>query len=150
MEFLKSQCVEDRPWLFSREVKTTMSQVEQIEQVIRSYLYTWFNKDVPYKIEQKTVGWTPRLDGSLVIEQELVVADSVVARMILGVRNRMLYQLKMHVQNRLELLWGIKPIVVHLWVKAEKQRVSRQDQQASLKAKFETNLYSKGSGGDRK
>ncbi|CAD7926442.1 unnamed protein product [Amoebophrya sp. A25] len=46
-----------RPWLFSPERKSTASQVEQVKQLIRSVLFTWFNKDVPYKIEQETVGW---------------------------------------------------------------------------------------------
>ena len=34
-----------------------------------------FNSDVPYKFEQQTVGWTPRLDGSLLIEHEIIVTQ---------------------------------------------------------------------------
>jgi GTPase Era involved in 16S rRNA processing len=62
-----------RPWVFPPDVKTSLSKTEQVEQVIRGKLFAWFNRDLPYKIEQQTVGWSCKLDGSLVIEQELTV-----------------------------------------------------------------------------
>ena len=46
-----------RPWTYHGDCKSTLSKAEQVEQVIRSFLYTWFNGDLPYTIKQKTVGW---------------------------------------------------------------------------------------------
>ncbi len=85
-----------------------LSKTQQVEELVRTYLFCWFNKDVPYKIQQQVVGWTPKLDGSLTIEHEIIVPDSVVARMILGVRNRLLVRLRENVQYKLEERWKIK------------------------------------------
>ena len=38
-------------------------------QLIRTYLFCWFNKDVPYRISQRTVGWSQQEDGSIAVEQ---------------------------------------------------------------------------------
>ena len=124
-----------RPWQYPTSLSSNLSKVDQLEQVVRTFLYCWFNKDLPYKIQQHTVGWTPRLDGSLVIDHELVVKDSVVARMVLGVRNRMLQQLTLKVNERLKLLWGTE-VSVKIWVKAKVQRESREDIRKKLEKGF--------------
>jgi len=115
-----------RPWTYPAEVRTTLSYVDQLRHQIDTHLFAWFNSDVPYKIEHQTIGWTPRLDGSLLIEHELVVQDSVVARMVLGVRNTIIARLRDHVSHRLRKLWGM-PVEVQIWVRALKQRLSRRD-----------------------
>ncbi|CAJ1452222.1 unnamed protein product, partial [Effrenium voratum] len=81
-------------WMYPGEMLTTMSHTDQVKQVVNAYMFKRFNVDLPYKFEQQTVGWTPRLDGSLLIEHEVMVKDSVVARMILGVRNNILRHMK--------------------------------------------------------
>jgi len=86
-----------RTWMCPPDMVTTQSKVQLVEEMIATYLYCWFNKQVPYRIEQKTVGWTPRLDGSLIIEQELLAEDNVVAMMICGIRNRIIFQMRKHV-----------------------------------------------------
>merc|ERR1712113_1156829 len=92
LEYLSSESV-SRPWTYPAELRTTLSHVDQVKHQINTHLFKWFNSDVPYKIEHQTLGWTPRLDGSLLIEHELIVQDSVVARMILGVRNTIVTRL---------------------------------------------------------
>jgi len=116
------------PWLFPEDMMTSLSQTEQVEQLIRTFLFCWFNQDVPYRVEQQTVGWTERVDGTLVIEQELVVKDSVVARLICGVRNTLIYRMSAHVQRYLEGSWK-KPVKVLIWVTPLKQRQSNDDKQ---------------------
>ncbi|CAE7528142.1 era [Symbiodinium natans] len=125
LEHLKTRA-KPRPWLYPADMITTMSHTEQVRQVVNTHLFKRFNSDVPYKIEQQTVGWTPRLDGSLVIEQEIIVKDSVVARMILGVRNSVLHDMKQQVSDTLQLLWGI-PVEARIWVRPLKQRLSNSD-----------------------
>ncbi|CAE7391117.1 ache [Symbiodinium sp. CCMP2592] len=125
LEHLKTRA-KPRPWLYPAEMITTMSHTEQVKQVVNTHIFKRFNSDVPYKIEQQTVGWTPRLDGSLVIEHEVIVKDSVVARMILGVRNSVLHDLKQQVSDTLQLLWGI-PVEARIWVRPLKQRLSKSD-----------------------
>ncbi|KFG63210.1 GTPase, partial [Toxoplasma gondii RUB] len=101
--------------------KTTLPKVQQVAELIKTYLFCWFNKDVPYRIEQQTIGWTPRLDGSLIIEQELLVKDDKVAKMVCGVRNRLLFQLRRNVSHNLEYNWGQK-VILYIHVKALRQR----------------------------
>lgn len=126
------------PWMFPADMITSLSQTEQVEQLIRTFLFCWFNQDVPYRVEQQTVGWTERVDGTLVVEQELVVKDSVVARLILGVRNALVYRMSAHVQRYLEGLWQ-RPVKVLIWVKPLKQRQSFHDkQQLIAKAKTDS------------
>ncbi|CDJ61857.1 hypothetical protein, conserved [Eimeria maxima] len=91
--------------------RTSLSKVQQIEELIRTYLFCWFNKDVPYRISQRTVGWSQQEDGSIAVEQELVVRTAQVAKMICGVRGRILLQMRKNVTYKLEQLWGC---IVHL------------------------------------
>ena len=117
---------QDRPWVYPNDTGAMLSKTHQVEELVRTYLFCWFNKDVPYKLEQQVVGWTPKLDGSLTIEHEIICEDSVVARMILGVRNRLLVRLRENVQFKLEERWGIK-VNLYIWVKAQKVRKSKKD-----------------------
>jgi len=119
-------------WVFPKDVITSLSHTEQVEQLIRTYLFSWFNKDLPYRVEQQTVGWTERPDGKLIIEQELIVKDSVAARIILGVRNSLVYRMSSHVSRRLEALWQ-RPVKVLIWVKPLKNRESFFDKQKKIK-----------------
>ena len=52
------------PWVFPPDMVAALSKVEQVEQLVRTYLLVWFNSRLPYTVQQQTVGWTPRLDGS--------------------------------------------------------------------------------------
>ncbi|PHJ18354.1 gtpase [Cystoisospora suis] len=110
-------------WVYPAAMKTTLPKVQQVAELIKTYIFCWFNKDVPYRIEQKTIGWTPRLDGSLVVEQELLVKDAKVARMICGVRNRLLFQMRRNVSYKLQQNWGQK-VLLYIHVKALKQSPS--------------------------
>lgn len=125
MDHLRKAAV-PRSWTYPAEMVTTLSHIEQIKHMINTHLFKWFNSDVPYKIQQQTVGWTPRLDGSVLVEHELIVQDSVVARMILGVRNMIVTRLQDKVSYKLNKLWGT-PIELKIWVRPLKQRLSLQD-----------------------
>ena len=145
IEFLKSKSLPG-PWRFHPDTVSTLSMTEQLEQLVRAFLFTWFNKDVPYKIHQQTVGWTERLDGTLIIEHELVVKDSVVARMVLGTKVRLLQRLKENVVFKLKKLWGLENIVLLIHVKAQQQRESKRDKIDRSKKEDFSSFLSRGSG----
>eukprot|EP00922_Rhytidocystis_sp_ex-Travisia-forbesii_P009997 GHVS01014631.1.p1 GENE.GHVS01014631.1~~GHVS01014631.1.p1 ORF type:complete len:478 (+),score=126.29 GHVS01014631.1:87-1520(+) len=106
-----------RLWTFPRDMKSTLPKIQQVEEIVKGYLMVWFNNDVPYNIEQQTIGWAEQVDGSLVIEQELIVKDDRVARMICGVRNRLVFQLRKNVSYKLSQLWALE-VIVFIHVKA--------------------------------
>lgn len=124
-EYLHAQAV-PRPWNYPEDLFTTLSHVDMIQHQVRTHLFKWFNSDLPYKVEQQTVGWTPRLDGSLLIEHELIVQDSVVARMILGPRNTLMARMRDRVSFKLRKMWGM-PVDLQIWVRPLKQRLSKRD-----------------------
>merc|ERR1712064_108137 len=97
-------------------MRTTLSYVEQIQHQINTRLFKWFNSDVPYKIQHQTVGWTPRLDGSLLVEHELIVSDTIVARIVCGVRNTLVSRLKEKASFKLSKMWDVK-VELDLWVR---------------------------------
>jgi GTP-binding protein Era len=144
-DYLKEQSLPGN-WRFSPETASTLSMTGQLEQLIRGVLFTWFHKDVPYKIQQQTVGWTERLDGTLVIEHELIVKDSVVARMILGTRAKVIQRLREHVVFKLKKLWNMEKIVLLLHVKAREQRESKRDKIERSKQVDFKSFTSRGSG----
>lgn len=133
-------------WQFSSDTTTTLSMTGQLEQLVRSFLYTWFNKDVPYKVQQQTVGWTERLDGTLVVEHELIVEDSVVARMILGTKNRLVQRLKENAEFKLKNKWKLDKLILLIHVKARKQRLSKRDKLENAKLGNMHNFVSRGAG----
>jgi len=145
VDYLKTKSTSGK-WMYPSDAVTTLPKTAQIEQLIRSLLFTWFNKDVPYKIEQQTVGWTERLDGSLVIEHELIVKDSVVARMILGTKNRLLTRLRENVVYKLKKNWNMENISLLIYVKARAQRKSKRDTIDESKRESSHLFYSRGSG----
>eukprot|EP00922_Rhytidocystis_sp_ex-Travisia-forbesii_P009992 GHVS01014625.1.p1 GENE.GHVS01014625.1~~GHVS01014625.1.p1 ORF type:complete len:444 (+),score=63.19 GHVS01014625.1:171-1334(+) len=106
-----------RMWTFPPEMTSTLPKTQQVEEIIKGYLMVWFNNDVPYNIEQQTIGWKVHMDGSLAIEQELIVKDDRVARMICGVRNRLVFQLRKNVSYKLSQLWALE-VIVFIHVKA--------------------------------
>ena len=145
VDFLKQKC-EPGDWRYAADTVTTLSMTDQLEQLIRGCLFTWFNKDVPYRISQQTVGWTERLDGTLVIEHELIVKDSVVARMILGTKNRLLQRLRENVIFKLKKMWNMENIVLLIHLKALEQRESKKDKIDRSKREDLGSFLSRGSG----
>lgn len=125
MEHLQSLAL-PRPWMYPADLVTDLPHTEQIKHLVSTYLFKWFNSDVPYKIEQQTVGWTPRLDGSLLIEHEIIVIDSVVARMICGMRTTIVSRLSDQVTYKLKKLWGTN-VELKIFVRPLHQRLSRKD-----------------------
>ena len=73
---------------------------------------------------------------TIVIEHELEVKDSVVARMVLGVRNRLVAQLAHKSQSRLQEIWNVPKVILKLVVKSLRQRQSRRDMQVVLEKSF--------------
>merc|ERR1712194_152578 len=129
LEHLRSRA-QPRSWIYPVDMKTTLAHTEQIKHMVNTHLFKWFNKDVPYKIEQQTVGWTPRLDGTLLVEHELIVKDSIVARMILGVRNTIVARLRDQVSHKLCKLWDMQ-VEVRIWVRPLQQRQSVADREVA-------------------
>ncbi|BAM41759.1 GTPase [Theileria orientalis strain Shintoku] len=105
------------PWIYPPDMVTTLSKVKIVEQLVRTYIFCWFNKDVPYKVEQNIIGWTYSENGSLNIEMLYVTAVKV-AKMICGVEGRLLKQLQKNVSSKLSRMWNeLVFVFIHIKVK---------------------------------
>lgn len=59
------------PWLYPAFQKSDQSDLDRVEDMIRSELYALLK--VPYHVTQKNVGWTELEDNVLRIDQNLIV-----------------------------------------------------------------------------
>eukprot|EP00392_Amoebophrya_sp_AT5.2_P001265 g1267.t1 len=93
-----------RPWLYDGERKSSLSKPEQVAQLVRGLLMTWFHRDVPYKIEQETVGWLEEEMEQLPGEGEDGSAT-----------------------QELEKIWNVEKVNLKIVVKAKRSRLSKRD-----------------------
>lgn len=115
VNFLK-RAARPGPWIYSKEMITTQSRVQLLQQLVRGHIFCWFNKDVPYRVGQKVVGWTYSETGALTIEHELLVKSDKVAKMVCGVGGRIVKQMQRNVSNRLTRMWN-EPVLLYIHVK---------------------------------
>lgn len=85
---------------------TTMSQIDQLKEIIRGYILTWLNKDLPYKVWQKTVSWQTDENGKIIIEHELAVPTIGMAKCVCGKDHKLMKHLNEKVKMRLSKLWA--------------------------------------------
>ncbi|SOV83132.1 GTPase Era, putative [Plasmodium sp. gorilla clade G3] len=104
-------------WVYPKDAITTLSKVQIVEQLINTYIYCWFNKDVPYKIKHHMLSWCVNLDNSLIIEYQIIVRSEKVAKMICGVHNKLIINMRKNVSYKLTKLWN-KNVYVHIHVKS--------------------------------
>ncbi|GBE58650.1 GTPase [Babesia ovata] len=129
LHFLKAVAKPGR-WVYPPDMLTTMSKVQLVEQLVRTYIYCWFNKELPYQVGQKVIGWTPAENGSLIIEmvrqrdkainrtQELYVRNDKAAKIICGIQGRIVKQMQKNVSHRLSKMWE-QPVFLYAQVKVK-------------------------------
>ncbi|ORM39990.1 GTPase Era [Babesia sp. Xinjiang] len=115
--FLKS-VAKPGPWVYPPDMVTTMSKVQVVEQSVRTYLYCWFNRELPYQVNQKVIGWTTAENGALIIEMELYVRNDKAAKIICGIEGRIVKQMQKNVSYRLSRMWS-EPVFVYIHVKVK-------------------------------
>ncbi|VWU48567.1 GTPase Era, putative [Hepatocystis sp. ex Piliocolobus tephrosceles] len=107
----------EKYWIYPPNESTTLTKVKIVEQLINTYLYCWFNKDVPYKIKHHILSWHVDINNSLIIEYQLLVKNEKVAKIICGVHNKLIINMRKNVSYKLTQLWG-QNVYVHIHVKA--------------------------------
>ncbi|KAF9213668.1 Era Like 12S Mitochondrial RRNA Chaperone 1 [Podila verticillata] len=70
------------PWLYPAFQKSDQSDLDRVEDMIRSELYALLK--VPYNVTQKNVGWTELEDNVLRIDQNLIVDRPGLKKIIVG------------------------------------------------------------------
>ncbi|GAW82878.1 GTPase Era [Plasmodium gonderi] len=117
LEYISKFKAKNQFWVYPKDTSTTLTKVQIVEQLINTYLYCWFNKDVPYKIKHHMLSWCVNLNNSLIIEYQIVVKSQKVAKMICGVHNKLIINMRKNVSYKLTKLWD-QNVYVHIHVKS--------------------------------
>lgn len=72
------------PWAHHASVRSDQSDLQVVEEVIREKLYRRFHREIPYDLAQENRGWTPFRDGSLRIDQDVIVPHDRLKTMVIG------------------------------------------------------------------
>eukprot|EP01130_Rhizamoeba_saxonica_P016958 TRINITY_DN7974_c0_g1_i1.p1 TRINITY_DN7974_c0_g1~~TRINITY_DN7974_c0_g1_i1.p1 ORF type:complete len:377 (-),score=59.94 TRINITY_DN7974_c0_g1_i1:197-1327(-) len=60
-------------WAYAKEMKTDLSKLMIVEEIIKSALWRRLNQEVPYHTEIKNTGWTDLPNGQLRIDETIIV-----------------------------------------------------------------------------
>ncbi|SIO73697.1 GTPase Era [Babesia microti strain RI] len=110
------------PWIYPHDLLTPMSKIQILEQSIRTYIFCWFNKDLPYKIGHKTVGWTKIDDTTTLIEHELYTKTDLAAKIICGTGGKIIARIQDKVAKKLSHLWKMN-IRLNIHVKTDRNKL---------------------------
>ncbi|KAF9971135.1 Era Like 12S Mitochondrial RRNA Chaperone 1 [Actinomortierella ambigua] len=69
-------------WLFPAEQKSDQGDLQRVEDLIRAEVYDVLK--VPYKVKQRNSGWTELDDGTLRIDQDLLVERPGMKKILVG------------------------------------------------------------------
>ncbi|KAG0261295.1 Era Like 12S Mitochondrial RRNA Chaperone 1 [Actinomortierella ambigua] len=69
-------------WLFPAKQKSDQGDLQRVEDLIRAEVYDVLK--VPYKVKQRNSGWTELDDGTLRIDQDLVVERPGMKKILVG------------------------------------------------------------------
>ncbi|SBT72083.1 GTPase Era, putative [Plasmodium malariae] len=117
LDYIIKHKAKNQFWVYPKDTNTTLSKVQIVEQLINTYLYCWFNKDVPYKIKHHMLSWCVNLNNCLIIEYQIIVKSAKVAKMICGVHNKLIINMRKNVSYKLTKLWD-QNVYVHIHVKS--------------------------------
>lgn len=116
LDYLMTCKMKNGLWVYPEETYTTLTKVQVVEQLVKTYLFCWFNKDVPYKLKHNIISWIEQ-PKSIVIEYQIIVKNEKVAKMICGIHNKLIINMRKNVSYKLTKLWNTH-VYVYIHVKA--------------------------------
>ena len=116
--YLLQKEAKNRTWEYNSKLKTDLSDVELVEQVIRGKIFENLHAEVPYSITQQTRSWNvltspPERVGELVIDQDIQVPSSRIASMLLTRKAGAIKKITTDAIAVLSQVFGVK---VHLFL----------------------------------
>lgn len=105
-------------WMVPADVHSDMSDLMQVEELVRAQWFTHLHGYLPYVIKQRNVGWQEDSDG-LHIRQELVVSLPSEAKILLGANGSLIKKIS-HQANADVFQALNRPVFLHLQVVVQK------------------------------
>ena len=102
-----------RSWAHHSSAISDLSDLDLVEEIIREKLYHRFHQDLPYQLTQENRGWTPFQDGSLRIDQDILVGADRLKRMVIGTKGESVRTVGIEARRDIEKLLKRR---VHLYL----------------------------------
>jgi len=121
LEYLFSKSIPGN-WEFTRESVTDQSKVALVEEVIREKIFRLSNQEIPYVTEQENIGWTTLADGTLRIDQYLIVPKASQRGILIGKERSKIHEIERQATETLKKMWNIDNLLLVLTVKSRKKK----------------------------
>eukprot|EP01132_Coremiostelium_polycephalum_P003107 gene3107-3885_t len=101
------------PWEFESNMKTDQTDVFRASEIIKEQIYEHLRQEMPYKVVQKTYGWTELPNGDLRIDHDLYVTKKSYKSSLLGAEGKTIKKIYWESRMQLEKIFNRK---VHLFI----------------------------------
>lgn len=103
-----AQRVPQGPWLFPEDHLTDLPERLIASEITREKLFLMLREELPYALHVETEQWEVKKDGSIRIQQIIVVEREGQKGIILGKNGEMLKKIGQSSREEISRLWGVK------------------------------------------
>lgn len=89
VQYLAEEACHDG-WIFGEDMYTDSSERQIAEEMTREQVYLMLSKELPYSIKVETDKWTEEADGSVRIDQSIIVLKESQKKIIIGSEGKMI------------------------------------------------------------
>lgn len=105
--------VPEGPWLYPEDQMTDVSLRFLASEIVREQVFLNLHQEIPYQVAVETTQWQERRDGSVRIEQNILVERDGHKAMIIGKKGQMLKKIGETARAEMTEVFGRK---VHLFL----------------------------------
>lgn len=118
IEFLKNNA-QKANWLYEKDDITNLSMRFLVSEITREQLFLKLHQELPYNLTVENESWQNKSDGSVKINQTIIVSKESYKNMIIGQKGEKIKEIGTKARINIEELLGVK-IHLFLFVKVRK------------------------------
>jgi len=123
-EYLMSKA-KPEPWIYSKDATTDQSPIELSHELVREKIFKHTNMEIPYSVVIDTIGWTELLDGSLRIDQNIIVPKKSHLKILVGRGGKTIQSIKEEAAFDIQMALG-RPVILTFETKVSKYALAQQ------------------------
>jgi GTP-binding protein Era len=113
------------PWIYSKDATTDQSPIELCHELVREKIFKHTNMEIPYLVVIDTIGWTELLDGSLRIDQNIIVLKKSHLKILIGKGGKTIQSIKEEAAFDMQMALG-RPVILTFEMKVSKYALAQQ------------------------
>lgn len=114
IKYLKDEAYR-RPWKYHSSVKSTSTEAEKCQEILRQNIYNRFYYEIPYETGVKLTSWVPKSNGELDIVFNLEVRNKNIIGVVIGERGRIIKEIREECERELTIFYQ-RPVKVNIFV----------------------------------